>query len=860
MPDMEVVDGTDSSSGQAYHQPHLRQLLATLGLEVAFHRGDGVHLYYRDRDHREVEVLDLVGGYGASLFGHANPAIVKEATCWLASQSPVLAQGSIRPQAEDLARELAGLCGGNYHAVFANSGAEAVEAAIKHAMLQTSGSTFIALEGAFHGKTLGAVQLTGNPEYREPFGCAAFDVVRVQPNDVAALDAAFKPNGNLAGMFIEPIQGEGGVRALTTRFTQRSAELCRAAGIPLIADECQTGMGRTGRFLASAALGIAPDYVLLSKSLGGGLAKIAVALIRADHYRNEFDLKHTSTFAADDFSSAIARRAVRLLTRDVLRDIEQQGEYARSKLRELAARFPDVIADVRGAGLMLGLEFQSQRDSNSFLLRLFSSRDELVQAIAAHLFHRHRLRVAPTLSDPWTLRLQPACTIQPSHWTQLLVGIEDVCERLQRGDAFGLTDYVVDKCVDQAEPRLLRLQRTTVGVPASAGLPDPNETAEDRLKAGLQQSQSTFDGSDVASLLRGRASKRIGWLCHMIDADDLLQQENEAGAMGFEMVEQYLSRWSPLASPVVMNAVDVESVTGERVCLVPIMLPVTSRMMKRWLDRREFALCRGLIAQGVGAAQQLDCKLVALGQYTSIVTRAGASLRPDDPIGLTSGNSYAIALACKAVDVTLKERGNHPSRLVLAIAGSLGNIGSACVEILAPAFAETILVGRPRSTSRLKAQARHLLRASISTSLADLQRADVVISAVNAVNSPIESEHLAPGAIVCDLSVPASISQATRQLRPDVTVIRGGIAQLPCGEDLGIASFPLPRGITFACMAEGLLLGFEDVFDRSFTGALSPTHIRRISAMANKHGFTLSEHQADCVFGSERRESSYATR
>ncbi len=817
MPSREVEDGQAGERHRVcLHQPHLHLLLQTLGLDVAFHRGRGAQLVYTDPSGREVEILDMVGGYGAGLFGHANPVLLDVAQRSLHGQRPVFAQGSYGLASQRLAFELAERCGGGYHTVLANSGAEAVEAAMKHAILETAGSTFVALGGGFHGKTLGAVQLTDNRFYREPFALTGIRVVRVPPNDCEALKEAFRSGAALGGMIVEPIQGEGGVMPLTAEFLRLASELCAAAAIPLIADECQTGMGRTGQFLACQSMGVRPDYVLLSKSLGGGIAKISAVLIDNRRYLTEFELRHSSTFAGDGLSSEIALTALKLLTPESLARIRSQGEFALDRLRSLAADYPAAIADVRGAGLMLGIQFRPQFDSASFLLRLFSSKNELVQAVAGYLFHRHRIRAAPTLSEPWVLRLQPSMQVGETDWLRLANAVKDVCGKLDRADAGGLTDYVVDRTGDQSATELLRAE----GKPIA------------------------FTGADASTLSPTNSTRRVAWLCHMIDANDMIQQEPKNSFLGFEMAEQYLACWSPLATPVVMNTVDVQSGHGETICFCPIMLPVTSRQMKRWLDRRQFSLCRALVEQGVATARHLGCQLAALGQYTSIVTQAGRKLKPDSAIGLTSGNSYAIALALGAIDRVISERGLDRSQLVLGIAGGAGNIGRACGEILAEQYRAVVLAGRSRSSVRLQRYAKRLPRTLATTDLTDLSRAHVVISATNAASPPLGSEHLAPNAIVCDLSVPPSLTAATIAERPDLKVIQGGIARLPNREDLGIASFPLQRGLAFGCMAEGMLLGFENIRSCEFTGRLRSEHVRRVAAMAERHGFQLAD--VDC--------------
>ncbi len=214
---------------------------------------------------------------------------------------------------------------------FGNSGSEAVEIAMKHALLETGGQTFLTLDGAFHGKTLGALQLTSNKALRRPFALRGFRVRRVRPNDMQHLEATFTSVRRPAGFFFEPIQGEGGVRPVGREFLGRIAELCAEHRIPLIADEYQTGLGRTGSFLASHAFGVRPDYIILSKALGGGIAKISAVLIDRRRYRAEFDLLHSSTFASDGFSCGVGLKFLEMLE-------DAFATFARSFNRELMWR------------------------------------------------------------------------------------------------------------------------------------------------------------------------------------------------------------------------------------------------------------------------------------------------------------------------------------------------------------------------------------------------------------------------------------------------------------------------------------------------------------------------------------------
>ena len=823
-----------ASSVSCHFKPRLNALLRTLRLDVEYERGEGDHLYYRDPAGAEIEVLDLVGGYGSLLLGHCHPRLVARAQEMLALARPAHVQGSRRGEAARLARELSRRAQGDYCVLFANSGTEAVEAAMKHALLETGARTFIALERGFHGKTLGALQLTANPRFREGFELSGLNVLRVPANDLERLEAAFARTEDLAGFVYEPILGEGGVREIEPAFAQRAAQLCAERDVPLIADECQTGLGRTGTFLASDQLGLKPDYIILSKALGGGLAKISALLIRRERYRDEFELKHTSTYAEDDFSCAIALRALELIDEEMLAACRAKGEQLRAGLRRLAGLYPEAIAEVRGRGLMLGVEFRRPARSSSFVLRLLDAQEDLGYILTGYLLNVHRIRVAPTLSDPFTLRLEPSALLEAKEINRFLVAVEDVCTRLAADDAPGLTRFL------------------------AAG---PTEDSETDSKARSDGRYLAYDEDRFRVRHRQSPPVKVAWLCHLIDANDLVSLEPSFSALPLRQREDYLARLGSRMSPVVLSAVDVRSVTGGVVRLYPILLPFTSRWVKRRIDERRLALPQTLVQEGVDLARELGCQMVSFGQYTSIVTRNGTRLTPRG-MGVTSGNSYAIALAVQAVERAERETDRAPGDSVLVIAGAAGNIGRTCAEILAPRYRRTVLIGssRPGSWPRLQALAARLPRASARTDLAAVGEGRVVVSALNAVEAALVPDQFTPETIVCDISVPASLPPGTAEARPDLLVMKGGIAALPFGEDLEIVDFPLPRGQTYGCMAEGLLLGFEGVRDATFTGLLTAGHVARVAAMARRHGFALAGYKQACVLGSEpKKEEAYAS-
>jgi len=818
----------DPAPTNDYYQlikPQLCDLLDLLRIGVVFERAHGNYLHYRENG-TEVAVLDLVGGYGSLLFGHHHPALVGEAQRLLGEGRPIHSQGSRHDLAGRLANELAKRAGADYRVVFANSGAEAVEAAMKHAILETGSRTFVALERGFHGKTLGAVQLTASQDYREPFAVSGITVHRVPVNDVEHLERTFASLGGIAGFIFEPIQGEGGVRPIDATFAQRAAALCAARGAPLIADEIQTGMGRTGTFLACQALGISPDYVLLSKALGGGIAKISATLIKRARHVAKFDVLHTSTYAEDDYSSGVALKVLELLDDAALDQCRRKGERLIGGLRQLMDSFPDIIAEVRGRGLMAAVEFRRLLDSPKFLLRLLTNQDDLVFVLVGYLFNVHRIRVAPTLSDPQSIRLEPSMTIEDAEIDRFLHALADVCGKLRHHDVIGLTHYFIEGA-ERQEHKTTRVSSDTKFL--------------------------IYDEPRHWQLELDPPPLKVAWLFHLMDADDFTTLEPGAAALSFDDRERYLRHFAPRSNPIVMSSFDVRSTLGATVRFYAILLPLTSRQMKKALEARDFFRVRHSIDKAISIARFIGCDVVALGQYTSIVTMNATTLRLPH-IGLTTGNSYTIALAMDAIAQAHLERGLPAAESTLAVIGALGNIGRTCAEILAPRYLRTILVGssKPGVLRRLAEVQKRLPRTEIATDPSAAAAAGVVLAATNAPDAFLTAEHFASGAIVCDLSVPAAVRPEVRTLRPDLLLMNGGIARLPFGEDHGIPGFPLPPGQVYGCMGEAMLLGLEGIRDSTFTGTLPAENVYRLKGMAERHGFMLADYKTQETIGERR--------
>jgi len=299
---------------------------------------------------------DLLAGIAVNALGYRHPKLVKT----LKSEATDLLHVSnlfYQPAQAELAERLVTLSGLS-RAFFCNSGTEANEAAIKFARLASPGrSKLVALDNSFHGRTVGAVSLTGNPPYREPFEPLLPGVTFLPANDVEALRAAV--DGTTSAVFLEPIQGEGGIVPLSPEFLRAARELCDATGAVLVFDEIQCGLGRTGKLFAFQWAGVTPDVVTLAKPLGGGLPLGAIllnervaSLVKPGH--------HGTTFGGNPVACRLGLAVLgELVEGGLVAKVEETGAWFGKKLAQLAKRCPAVL-EVRGAGLIRGIELDRE--------------------------------------------------------------------------------------------------------------------------------------------------------------------------------------------------------------------------------------------------------------------------------------------------------------------------------------------------------------------------------------------------------------------------------------------------------------------------------------------------------------------
>ena len=345
---------------------------------IALVKGKG--LVVTDADGKQY--LDFLGGIATNILGHAHPAIVKAVTKQVSTLSHV-SNFYVHPHAVELAEKLAAMTGDKSAKVFfCQSGAEANEAALKLSR-RTGKVRIVAAQGAFHGRTMGALSLTGQPAKREPFLPLIKGVKHVPFGDIEAMRKAVTKK--TAMVIIEPIMGEAGVIVPPADYLRELRALCDAKGALLVIDAVQTGMGRTGDWFGYEYSGITPDVITLAKGLGGGLPLGAmIALGKAADLFQPGD--HGSTFGGNPVTTAAGLAAIKFIeTQKILKKVEKQGVYLMQELAVIPG-----VAEVRGAGLLLGIELENLKAAD--IAKALQNDGVLVNAANATT-----IRLAPAL-------------------------------------------------------------------------------------------------------------------------------------------------------------------------------------------------------------------------------------------------------------------------------------------------------------------------------------------------------------------------------------------------------------------------------------------------------------------------------
>jgi len=903
---------TEAARYARYVRPAVAEMLRAVRLDVTYHHASGDWLTHH-ADGRDIDVLDALGGYGSTFFGHNHPALTSALINCLRAGRPFAAQASVRAATARLAERLSELCaastGSPAIVTLTNSGAEAVEAARKHAALAATrrrhaalarvrrtlrqmteridaGSvqltaatrdawqacfgrpvprswaamaralqrhaeqvlatpdTLAALSGGFHGKTGGALALTHGDHHRQPFGV---DDRQVRFIDAHAPDARERfdaliegcrvplilPHAaegelqlstervcTLAALFYEPIQGEGGIRELPADFLQFVRTRADEHGFLLIADEIQTGMGRTGRFFASDHAGVAADVYLLSKSLGGGLAKIGAMVVRADRHEADFGRLHTSTFAEDEHSATVALAALDLLRDDDLATAAAlRSAEILDRLHQLCERFPHAYVAARGRGLLLGLELRDLSESQAPFARALSQQGLLGYLAAGFLLHHGRLRIAPSLSSPHTLRIEPSAYFSEEDTDHLVAALETLGQVLEHQDYGALIEFATLNTRPAGDVPVVSRSHAARPVTYWSEFAQPEDTAA-----------------------AAPPVPRVAFLGHFIQLDDVTGWEPSFDRLSADSRRILLERVAPVIAPHPILQRRVRGDNGRAIDFMFIGLPNHSAGIEAALRERRLEPLVARVQQAVDVAESCGCSVIGLGGYTSIVTRNGKALHTRSAV-LTTGNSLTASMTVDALHFAAREQGIAMAEATLGVLGAGGNIGQLLTRVLAPEVKRVVLIGRPGRLDGLHALAREIgadVSVEVSDDVGALAGADLVVGASNSAGEPLAAVAFdTRPRVVCDVAVPPDAPAHLTQRHPRTRLVMGGLVRVPNAPDFRVPGVPLEVGHMYACMGETMTLGLSPTLAPARLGQLDAAAVRRIAAAAQRAGLRL---------------------
>jgi ornithine--oxo-acid transaminase len=418
-----------------YGNPQLARTLHAIGFDKTYVRGEGAYLYDDSGD----EYLDMLAGFGVFALGRHHPAVRQAIHDVLDADLADLTQFDAPPLAGLLAEALLARTPHLERVYFGNSGTEAVEAALKFARYATRKRRILYCDHAFHGLTAGSLSVNGAKEFRSGFDPLLPDSA-VPFGDLRALQRELG-RGDVAGLVVEPIQGKG-VAVAPPGYLRQAAELLHHHKALLIADEVQTGIGRTGDFWAYQHDGVEPDLVATAKALSGGYVPVGATLGRGWIFEKVYSsmdrvLVHDSTFGSNAQAMAAGLATLHVIeSADIVANARRMGERLQSRLMELAERY-ELVHDVRGRGLMIGVEFgrPSALKLRAGWTALQAARKGLfAQTVVNALFHRHRILTQVSGDHLEVIKLIPPLTIGEREVDRFVDAFADVLDDAHRGN------------------------------------------------------------------------------------------------------------------------------------------------------------------------------------------------------------------------------------------------------------------------------------------------------------------------------------------------------------------------------------------------------------------------------------------
>lgn len=781
----------------------------------------------------------------------------------------------------------------------------------------------IALEKGFHGKTHGALRATYRDEFRRPYERYLNKTVFVTPNSPDSMEDAFKKQtdayykikfqdgrldltekqwAKISSIIAEPVMGEGGALVLDKAFLQCCRDLANKHDIALILDEIQCGMGRVGYFLSPEWSGVEGDIYILSKQLGGGIAKISATIVDSTYYDKDNDiLGHSSTFNEDNFSSRVALEVLNIYEDDNIQEsVLKTGAYLRKRLEELQKEFPGVIESVTGMGLLLAVRIADQSTSYSSFIRGFWKMKSLGAVIVAYFFNVFSIRLFATMSNEEpVIRLQPCAYIREEQCDQVVEAFRQICLILSRDNAYELLKFLTGH-VEPAKP----------------------EEIEDFSSL---RSSSPVDMEEYIK----QGGKTAFMLLHILDYTHPKKfLDHSLRKFSDEELTFIIEKFYGVSDDVYVESYDtrrIKSESGGEVLLVPVYSMVGPGKMKEALklgengDKRWLRYLLRIAENAKAEAIDFGGTSLGYGGYWSIVAQYGMgyqderifvpAFEDEGRVKQTTGNTFTAYITVLAIKEAITKIRATGEKVVLAAIGINGNICNSTAISLLKDVDQIIAVGSSlMSTERsaiaicnyllkmilqdgeIKGVAKTLLETEPVRKILEqdafrndfqkafagndmialrqmgrdifdmikdekqspviisddpkrsVKKANVVFAATNDPEVFIFKEDIPEDnkdIYIIDTSTPHNVDRAVNEL-PHVHRRGGGLVTTVSGQPLIFRGTDLHDEDLYACIAETLLVSADNDVKPS-AGAISVEDLNLMARAGEKFGFVLSE-------------------
>jgi acetylornithine/succinyldiaminopimelate/putrescine aminotransferase/predicted amino acid dehydrogenase/acyl-coenzyme A synthetase/AMP-(fatty) acid ligase len=852
-----------------YLSPQIGDLMSSLKINYRYHRGSGDSLFTFIHG-EEFEIMDVTGGYGTNLLGHSNPLITKTVVDFISSgKISICNQLSIQNYAGLLAEKLNLLIGlktgKSYNVVLGNSGSEAVEIAIHHALfewekrigkmrdqqfqmygcsnifdikeiwaknlsvIKGSKVRVITATNSFHGHTTGARNLLGNYKKRTKFSNlhnieAIFiddrkenwhELLSATLNDsFITLERISQTGGELKvipfrlqsviAAIVEPVLGEGGVRVINNQFLNELS----MEEFPLISDEIQCGLGRTGYIPECKCA----HYYLFGKALGGGVEKISAVMIESARYCYNFNEYYSSTFANGELAAVTAMKTLDIINSEsFLATIRQTGSYLAEKLSDLHRNHPSVIKEIHGKGLMQAITFNPECASDNIFLRALFKTEKVGFLFSGWLLNNHRIRMFPALSSPYTLRIEPSAYFMKDDTNRLVLALDDLCSVIKEKQMYKLFSYLMDN--DHFVESFGELH----------------------INNFLQQH---YDFPSVNSV---KTAVIVHFAYPLKDLRIIEPDFKKASDTGLRILYNRLQTLMDM-EPVKLLSLNL---FHGKVHFSMYLIPLDSSELEFLHKSGKRKKIISKIQNAVNMAIDEGAEVISLGGYTSILTNNGLSLYEPQGKKIITGNTLTAASGMSHLINKIKSSHEFNKTNIVAVVGSTGNIGQVIAEILCirqDICSELILVSRSEKRvteliQDINKKYKNHVRVRGTCSLTDIKDADVIVISTN-TNDPIIFPHSISSekpVLISDLSIPSAISQDVGKMQNVTSLAFSAFVSLSEDKDVVISSFS-PPGTLFCCAAEAILLGLEK-FEKPLKGKINPEAVMEMTLLAEKHNF-----------------------